>query len=110
MAVDRRSNALRVVRRHTLIIILALLVPVFISFFVWIAATATGNTSTISYGFPTTADKNGIVWLWTGGPAIPLFLVNIFNLGIDGFAFIVAGLAGFTMVGSLGDLVGGGDE
>jgi hypothetical protein len=110
MAVDRRSNAIRVIRRHILIIGIALLVPVIISFIVWMLATANGGTTAVGYGFPTTPVANGVVTLWAGGPSMPLTFVNFFNIAIDAVAFIVAGIAGLTMVGALGELVGGGEE
>jgi hypothetical protein len=53
---------------------------------------------------------NGVVTLWAGGPSMPLTFANFFNIAIDAVAFIVAGIAGLTMVGSLGELVGGGEE
>ena len=109
MSQDRRTNAQKVVRRHLMIIGLSLLSPVLLWFVTWMAATASGATPpSFAYGFGFTyADAaHQVAQLWAGGPEIPVQFVQFFNLGFGAIVFLVAGVAGFTMIGSIGALVG----
>jgi hypothetical protein len=110
MAVDRRGSAVQRVRRHLLVIGLALLAPVLLWFITWIAATASGATPppfAYGFGYTNSGAPDYIATLWAGGPQLPAVLVQFFNLAIGAVAFIVAGIAGITMIGSIGELVAG---
>lgn len=102
---DRRASAIKRIRSHIVVIGMALVSPAILSFIIWMVATASGSTATISYGLPTASSPSSIVSLWSDGPVLPGILVNLLNLTLDAIAFIVAGIAGITMVGSIGELV-----
>jgi hypothetical protein len=110
LAYDRRGSAQQKIRRHLLIIGLALLSPVLLWFVTWMAATASGATPppfAYGFGFTNSGAPSFVATLWSGGPQLPAVLVQFFNLAIGAVAFIVAGIAGITMIGSIGELVGG---
>jgi hypothetical protein len=109
MGVDRKGSAQQKIRRHLMIIGLALLSPILLWFVTWMAATATGATPppfAYGFGYTDSGPPNFIATLWPGGPQMPDTFVRFFNLGIGFAVFLVAGIAGFTMIGSIGDLVG----
>ena len=110
MAQDRHGNAQQKIRRHLMIIGMALLSPVLLWFVTWMAATASSATPppfAYGFGYTDSGAPNYIATLWPGGPQMPDTFVKFFNLGIGFVVFLVSGIAGFTMIGAIGDLIGG---
>jgi hypothetical protein len=109
VAADRRGSAQQKIRRHMLIIGMALLSPVLLWFVTWMAATASGAAPppfAYGFGYTNSGPPSFVATLWAGGPQLPAVFVQFFNLAIGAVVFIVAGIAGITMIGSIGDLVG----
>ena len=110
MSQDRHANAQQRIRRHLTIIGLALLAPALLWFVTWMAATASGAAPppfAYGFGYSDSGAPSYIATLWPGGPQLPDAFVRFFNLAFGAVVFIVAGYAGVTMIGSIGDLVSG---
>jgi hypothetical protein len=111
---SRSVSATYQLRRKAIMIIIILLVPVFLSFLLYVVSTSAGASSpaTVGYGLTAVCTSNGVSYLWTiasgssgtkcvassTDPALPSIVFNALNSFLILIVIIGAIWVGYGMV------------
>ena len=111
---SRNVSATYQLRRKAIMIIIILLVPVFLSFLLYVVSTSAGagTPATVGYGLTAVCTSNGVSYLWTiaagssgtkcvaspTDPALPSIVFNALNSFLILIVIIGAIWVGYGMV------------
>ncbi|MGC9209504.1 MAG: hypothetical protein ACP5GH_06690 [Nitrososphaeria archaeon] len=109
-SVPQTGVALERIKHYLTVLIIALLVPLIVSFVLWMIGSAFGTPAGITYGIGyIPGNASGIGYLWISGsgssPALPVVMIRIFNDLLIFLSMVVAIFAIIELISALGAYV-----